>query len=342
MKHRQQGVALIFVLLIFVMVTVMASRIVTDLHFNVEKTARQLQYLQVKHYAFAAENFVAMLLEEDAQHDKKTGKIMDHWFEPWADDKQALETEDGEITIMVVDDQGRFNLNLLSGSQSAGNPNGQEQSRQRQSGQPNKEKLDFLIRLMTIHGINPNVAYRLQDWVDDNHESLPEGAEDNFYLTLDTPYRTGNTALVSTSELRLLNILTPEEFERIVPLVSILPPNAGLNMNTVSAGVVRALGDYISESDANGFVDSRTKKGFSKLNEVLGHPILINRLDKRIEGLLTVNSNYFSVYIKAQYRDMTYYQHSRLARDKDGRVSVISRETGVFPNWVKTLRESVR
>ncbi|CAM3635005.1 type II secretion system minor pseudopilin GspK [Parendozoicomonas haliclonae] len=325
---RQQGVALIFVMLIFVMVTVMASRIITDLHFNTEKTARQLQYQQAHHYAMGAEQFVAMLLEEDFQRDKQSKKPKDHWFEPWAEQDQPLDTEEGEITIMTLDDQGRFNLNMLAS-------HGKEDK-------PDKDKLEMLIRLLASQNIDAQVAYRLQDWVDSNQDPLPGGAEDNTYLLLTPPYRTSDSALASVSELRLLDVLTPEEFDKLVPLVSVLPSGDGININTATAGVLRSLSERISETDAKGFVDGRSKDGFADMKEVTNHPLLKNKISKKAESLITLNSSYFSVYVKAQYRDMTFYQHSRLARDKEGKVRVISREMGVFPGWVKTLRESVR
>ena len=95
-------------------------------------------------------------------------------------------------------------------------------------------------------------------------------------------------------------------------------------------------------TDAKGFVDSRSRDGISEMKEVLNSTSLKNKLPKSVEKILSLNSRFYSVYIKARYREMTYYLHSRLARDKEGRVTVISRESGQYPRWVATLRESVR
>ncbi len=322
-SHKEKGVALIFVLLIFAMITIMAVRIISDLHLNTEKTTRHLQYLQARQYALAAENYMAVLLEADAEDDKSHKKRIDHWHEEWAGNDQTLETDDGDITIMALDDQGRFNLNMLAG-------------------RGDKERLGMLIRLLAAHKIDAEVAYRIQDWVDDNQEPMPGGAEDATYLLLDPPYRTGDTAMVSVSELRLLDILSEKDFNKVIPLVSVLPTPEVLNMNTVTPGVLRALDERITASDAKGFVDGRSKDGFAEIKEVLGHPLLRGKLNKNVQAMITLKSHYFSVYIKARYRDMTYYLHSRLARDDEGKVTVISRETGQFPRWVNSLRESVR
>ena len=322
-EPKQKGIALIFVLVIFAMVTVMATRIITSLHLNTEKNARHLQYFQARHYALGAESYIAALLEEDAARDKQAGRQIDHWNEAWAADGVNLETEEGDITILTLDDQGRFNLNMLSGKE-------------------NKDKLKVLERLLVAHNIDARLAYRIRDWVDDNQDALPGGAEDNNYLLLNPPYRTGDTLLASVSELQLMDILSREDFDKIIPLVSILPDGSGINMNTVSAGVIRALGERISDADAKGFVNSRSKDGYAELKEVTESPVFKNKISKPVQGFLTLKSSYFSVYTRARYRDITYYLHSRLARNGEGRVTVISREVGVFPRWVQELRESVR
>ena len=102
MKQKQSGVALIYVLMIFAIVTVMAVRILTDLQLNIEKNTRFLQQMQARHYAQGAENYLTVLLEADFASDKKNKKMIDHWFEAWADTGVTLDTDDGEITIQVL------------------------------------------------------------------------------------------------------------------------------------------------------------------------------------------------------------------------------------------------
>ena len=106
---------------------------------------------------------------------------------------------------------------------------------------------------MVGQGIDAQLASRLQDWIDENTDALPAGAEDDFYLLLDQPYRTSNTRLSSVSELQLMQILEPGDFEKLLPLVTVLPETAAINMNTVSAPVLTALGENMTMTDAKGF-----------------------------------------------------------------------------------------
>ena len=323
LKHRQRGVALIFVLMIFAIVTVVAVDIVTDQQRNTEKHSRYLQYFQARHYAAGAEEYARLLLEDDFKSDKKNKEMIDHWFEPWAETSIPFPVNEGEVTLMIIDDQGRFNLNLLSGKQY-------------------ESQLKMLERLLVAHNLDASLASRIRDWIDEDQEPLPSGAEDTTYLSLESPYRTSDSQLVSVSELNLLQLLAPEDYRKILPLVSVLPESVGINMNTVSAGVLQALGERISESDATGFVDSRSKEGFKEKKEIAGHLSLRGKLSPQVMNILTLNSHYFSAYIQVHYRDMTYSLQSRLARNDEGRVMVIGREVGQFPGWVKELRDSVK
>jgi type II secretory pathway component PulK len=55
-------VALIFVLMIFAIIVVVATSIATRLYHNTEKHSRYLQFVQAKHYAFGGEQYAALLL----------------------------------------------------------------------------------------------------------------------------------------------------------------------------------------------------------------------------------------------------------------------------------------
>ena len=318
---RQRGVALIYVLVIFVMVTLMASQIISELLLNTDKSARHFNHMQARHYALGAENYFATLLKQDLLNDLKSGRLVDHWHEKWADDAIDLQTEEGEITILSLDEQGQFNLNLIMSDITVA--------------------LKMFRGLLAANELDTKLVHMIHGWIN-NQQSPSTGAwGDNHYLLLDPPYRAGKTALASTSELLLMDSLSAEEYEKLVPMVSAIPATTLLNVNTMSADVLKALNERISDSQAEEFVNARPKNGFSDMKEVLELP-LFRQLPSAIKNKLTLRSSYFSAYIRARYRDSTYYLHSRIARSSNGRVTVISREVGVFPRWVQTLRESVR
>ena len=64
---KQRGVALLFVLSMFAVITSIAVTLVTQLHRNTEKQHDFLQYQQVKYYAQGAEQYAIALLGISAE-----------------------------------------------------------------------------------------------------------------------------------------------------------------------------------------------------------------------------------------------------------------------------------
>ncbi|MGB1272330.1 MAG: hypothetical protein ACPG5T_09660, partial [Endozoicomonas sp.] len=95
----QRGVALIYVLLIFSLITLMASQIVTNLWLHTEKNARYLERVQAKHYALGAEQYIALLLEQDFDLDKKKKRMVDHEKEYWNIQRVNYPVDQGDIEV---------------------------------------------------------------------------------------------------------------------------------------------------------------------------------------------------------------------------------------------------
>jgi general secretion pathway protein K len=94
--------------------------------------------------------------------------------------------------------------------------------------------------LLEAQGMFPSdaraLADSLADWIDPNTAQRIFGAEDNYYGTLETPYRAANTQLQNMTELRAIKGFTPEIIERIQPLVCVRPSKfqSALNIETLT------------------------------------------------------------------------------------------------------------
>src|SRR5690606_38976115 len=123
--------------------------------------------------------------------------------EPWALPQPAYDLDEGQgqVQVRIEDLAGRFNLNSLVQQQ-----------------QPNAAALAQFRRLLLRLQISEPYAERLVDWLDtDQQPSGEQGAEDNAYLLLDPPYRTGGRRIEDLSELRLLLDMRDEDFQRLAP-----------------------------------------------------------------------------------------------------------------------------
>ena len=97
---RQRGIALLYVLLIFSMIALMASQLVVNLLSYTEKNARFIERVQAKNYAFGAEQYVALLLEADFQEDKRKNRQVDHEQERWNVSGVDYEIDEGHIDLV--------------------------------------------------------------------------------------------------------------------------------------------------------------------------------------------------------------------------------------------------
>jgi general secretion pathway protein K len=111
-----------------------------------------------------------------------------------------------------------------------------------QPGQPNAQAVLIFQRLLQLVGVEPKWADMLVDWIDPNNQPLPDGAEDNAYLSQNPPYLTANLYITSTTELLALPGFGADRYQKIAPYITALPPTVTqVNICTASGVVLDAL-----------------------------------------------------------------------------------------------------
>src|SRR5690606_12220223 len=192
---RQSGVALITVLLVVALVTVVCAALLTRQQLAIRSTGNQLLVRQAKYYAEGGEQLAKALLRRDLSE----GPV-DHPAEPWANPKLRFPLDEGgELRLRIEDLSGRFNLNSLV-----------------VNGQAGEQALLRLRRLLARLQLSPAYADRLRDWLDpDQDPNGMAGAEDDQYLLLKPPYRTGPGSIADVSELRLLLGMSEADYRRL-------------------------------------------------------------------------------------------------------------------------------
>lgn len=335
-KSGQRGVALIYVLLIFSLITLMASQIVTNLWLHTEKNARYLERVQAKHYALGAEQYIALLLEQDFDLDKKNKRMVDHEKEYWNIQRVNYPVDQGDIEVRVVDEQSRFNLNWLA----VGDKGEAETIEKSNETGKKSQYVEMLQNLLLTQALDPQMAFKIQDWVDSDNTASESGAEDDVYMALDPPRRTANAEMASVSELMLIQGIGLEELDKLLPLVTVLPKSSKINLNTALSEVIRSINKNISEGDALAILEGRGSKGIASMNELSNLPALNGKIAPFQGTPVGFSSRYFSAYIKATYRDTTFYLKTLLFRNPDGQVQVAGREIGPSVYWTPTKKES--
>lgn len=327
-RHRQEGIALITAVFVITLAVIIATSLVTTQSIAISRTGNLLQREQALWYSTGVENWAAQILVQD----REDGEV-DSLDEIWAFPVDYLPIDGGFVSGQLTDQHGRFNLNDLA-VQSAGEA---EQA---------AEQLQKLIELVIepepvpvtfnsdgeaepveeqerIEDVDPIALTQvIADWIDaDIDPRIPSGAEDDFYLGLEIPYRTANQPMASVSELRLVSGMTPKLFKALAPLVATLPVGTQVNVNTADVKVLAAMIPQMTVQEAAELVSSREDEPFESVEDFMQHDAMAGR--EVDDTRFTVSSEFFLLSSQATVGKSSVTQYSLLHRASGGTVSVI-------------------
>jgi len=302
-KRQQSGVALISIMLVVALVSALVYHLVSRQSLVVAQTRQSIYGDRALAYALGAEAYARQLLFEDWNREET--RSIDTLTESWALPGAPFEVEGGTLEILIRDLDGRFNLNALA---DPGDRSG----------------LSRFKNLLAAVGLDPTLADRWRDWVDADSETTGFGAEDNFYLGLDLPFRTANRPVASISELRLIDGMTAEGYRAIESAVTALPKlDARININTAGALAMMSLSPQLSLAKAQSLIES--DRQYLDTQTLAGE---VPELNSSLEAM-KVTSDFFEVLARAEVNGVRTDLRSVLHRDPlDGRVTLLSRDLG--------------
>lgn len=314
--NRQRGVAIITALLIVAIATTISISISTRLQLDVRRTGNVIAGDQAYLYTLAAESWSKRILKQD----RKDSEI-DHLGEDWAIELPPLPVEGGYIQGRLTDLQSCFNINSLldtSADTSTGSNTDTNLARTR------------LERLLTNLKIDKAGAQTIIDWIDsDLQTTIPDGAEDVYYMNLAQPYRTANTPLQSISELRLIKgFEDPVVYATVLPHVCAFGVNTPININTATTEVLRSLADDLTDSDIEQIIEQRNETAFNNIGEFTSSSNLKEKIGST-EGL-SVDTEYFMLQTESTIGQVRVLGYSIIHRSIDGNTTVIARSQGVI------------
>ncbi len=277
--QKQQGLALILVLMIFAITSVLAIAMVERQSSDMQRSSTMLTVQQARAYTLAAEDAVKTGLYLSWQKNKETV----HNKEDWAQERR-FPLSPGMAYIRIRDAQGRFNLNTLS-------PQAANHQRQQQR----------FTNLLNLLAIDPVVSSNLANWMNKASQV------DDFYQRKELPYRAAYQTCKHTSELLLVDGMDLDVYAQLEPYIACLPITASLNVNTASPMVLAALDASLTLSQGEAIAAGRGDKGFATLDEFWGlaevQPFVnIDESDKDkvpwAQTDFSVNSEYFEAFIR--------------------------------------------
>lgn len=273
-KRRQNGMALLLVLLIFAMASTLATSMLSRQSSDVQRSANRFATQQARAYGWGVESVVQSGLYLDWESDPD----IDHPAEEWATER-TFPMDDGTIYVRIQDAQGLFNLNWLSPA--ATNHNVWQQR---------------FTNLLNELGLDVQLSTTLAAWFN------ADSGVDNLYFAMQPPYGPAYQPCKHISELNLLDGLTPEAYRALEPYVACLPVTSQLNVNTAPEVVLAALDTDFSLANAQAAVAGRGDTGFDNAQAFLDlddvKPAAEDKPDSPAWDVndFTVKSEYFEVF----------------------------------------------
>lgn len=254
---KECGAVLLTTLLIMAIMATLAVAMLDDVRFAVKRSANMQGYAQADWYALGAEDFAKAHIEGLVKGDLT---VLNHGLKNGQ--PIIFPIEGGMIAMSVRDGSQCLSLGAL------GDAPGQRQFRQ----------------LLTVLGWDTVAASRLTsaavDWMDEDSQPLPDGAEDYTYLGANPAYRTANAEFLSVMELRALAGMSEEKYQTLRPYMCARPSteNSNLNVNTLSllqAPLLAAVlgGDAFTET-AIELIKNRPPAGYADQSALLASPYL--------------------------------------------------------------------
>lgn len=350
--QRQQGLAIITVLLIIALMVTLLGFLLEQQHLLMRRLANQNIAEQGYQYAVGVDEWAARVLYDDAN------RVIDYWDEDWAkfgDPPEAKQEERGSFSLSnsnteekeplptidfgidglsykIEDLQARYNLNNLA------NPDKRVVEQQ-------KRIFINLLGLLEIAEFaqREELAAALIDWLDANEEGSLINAESPFYQSKKTPYFAADQKLTTLGELRYVEGFNESVINSLRPYVTVLPvENARINLNTTSAEVMTSLsgaGPELDTASSQTFLAQRQEEGFAGFQ-----PSQIQAAQSAIIGavpvggsfinnMLQTNSQFYRVTTRVVLGDFRYCAYTTVFRQNPGaddqstpKVSVLNRQ----------------
>jgi general secretion pathway protein K len=299
-KFQQRGVAILIALVVIAIAAAIASRMIWDRNLELHRTENLLRFQQNYEYALGAESWIGSLMHQDLG----TGPTVS-LNQSWAQRLPPLPIPHGLIAGQVTDLAGFFNVNNLAA----------------QGGGVDPDQLGVFERLLAELHINPDIAQAVAAWV----ASAPAGSMQSFnstYAAENPPYRAPMAPMASTTELRLIAGLTPDQYQRLRLWVVALPVPTAINVNTAPLQVLAALAPDVTTSALDAILKQQRTGGFNSLSQFEG------LLGQTVAVPIGTDSSFFRLHLDIHFAGSRFHLRSLLYREPSGFFRVYTQTFG--------------
>lgn len=240
-KHRdsEKGIVLVVVIIIIAVLMILVADLIYYTQIDTEITVNTRDEIKARYIAksgihVAAGTLKAQSLEELTELTAAFTGQSKNAEGSWAINVPYFPVGDGSVSVMVIDERSKVNLNSLV------NP------LTNQVDQQVLTELRELFRFLEIDtGKSERFIASLINWIDAPIEGAENdqesgGANGNFYSSLENPYPIKDGRLDTLPEILMIDGMDDEFFARIKDYVTVYPGDKKINFSTAPKVVIMA------------------------------------------------------------------------------------------------------
>lgn len=269
--RNNRGMALLIALSVISLMVVLTIQFNKDMRQNLLVSRTLSNSLTLETMARSGIDIAMAVLNKDAK-DADTDSLQDSWALLAEEDLSQL-FERGSLTIKIIDNSGKFQINSVVQSKARQQT---EQSPQQASAQEQNAR-NILWRLLRNEPFKleddaaRSIIDSLIDWIDakDGDGEEEYGAESSYYQSLNPPYPSKNGPVEFIEELLLVKGFTPEllfgtdKHPGLAPLLTAQGHDGLININTADPLLLQALHEDLTKemaADMQAFREDKNNK----------------------------------------------------------------------------------
>ena len=311
----KRGMALVMVLLLLAVMASVSVGLSQRISRQTDRMRSLQDFQQATWYAVSAESLALSILNENLKNEEHTP------IYSWSIGSHLFPLSQGKMAVTLRDAQACFNLNALAQPAKV-------------SGEGEGQLITLISRLDVPARRAAQITESLQAFIGGGRDGQKQ--KDSEYLSRPVPFWPAKQPLTDISELRVVQGMDAALYQKIKPLVCVLPMNRQrININSLDVSqsvILEALfGPGLSPAQARALLQQRPGKGWRNVGQFLASPYL-KRVDENVRKqageFLTVNSRYFWLRSDITVNETELTMNSLIARTGPQHFSVLWHQTG--------------
>jgi general secretion pathway protein K len=249
------------------------------------------------------------VLERDSLSDAQQKTPYDSLNDIWAIPVPPIPVEGGSVSVSIVDEARKLNINQLYNLRSR---------------QVDDQFAQVIARLFESIGVSTDLIPILVDWLDPDSVDSPGGAEADYYLQLKPPYEPRNGPIPTIGDLRALKGIDDATFMQLAQYLT-TAPEARVNANTASPEVLAALTPELSNTPelVKEIIEARAVQPFLVVTDIANLPG-IGQYAAQLTPLLSTRSSYFTIIGQGEFAGARRRIYAVFRRNSNGSAMLIS------------------